>query len=58
MLRKEQSIKEVLIEGAVKMTIKTFYDKGLFENYDNADEVLKDYSFAERRVSKEEVKCH
>ena len=32
---------EVLIERAVKTTIQILYVKGLFDNYDNADEILK-----------------
>ena len=38
---KNQSEEEVLFEGAVKTTTKTLYDLGLFDGYDNADEVLK-----------------
>ena len=32
-----------LIESAVKATLQIFYDKGLFDSYDDADEVFKDY---------------
>ena len=39
----ERSIKEVLIEGAVKETIEKLYDKGLFSWFDNAAKVLKSY---------------
>ena len=39
----------VLIEKAVKTTIQILYDKGLFDNYNNADEALKDYQPIERR---------
>ena len=52
MLSNKQSVEEVSIEKAVKTTIEISYDKGLFDNYDNhdnADEVLKDYSFVSRR---------
>ena len=31
---------EILIRGAVKTTIQFFYDRGLFDNYANADKVL------------------
>ena len=31
----------LLIEKTVRTTIQIVYDKGLFDNYDNADEVLK-----------------
>ena len=38
---------EVLIEKAVKTTIQILYDKVLFDTYDNADEILKDFLFIE-----------
>ena len=38
----QQSLEEVLIERVVRTTTQILYDKGLFDNYDNADEVLKD----------------
>ena len=44
-----QSVEEVLIQRAVNMTIEIFYKKGLFDNYDNTDEVYKDFLFTERR---------
>ena len=47
MLSYKQSAEEVLIERTVKTTIEILYDKGLLDNYDNADEVLKHYLFAE-----------
>ena len=31
------------------MTIQILYDKKLFDNYDNADEVSKDFLFFQRR---------
>ena len=33
----KQSVEEVLIQRAVKTTIQILYDKGLFDNYQNAD---------------------
>ena len=45
----KQSVEEVLIRRAVKTTTKKLYDKGSFDNYDNTDEVLKDFLFVERR---------
>ena len=39
---KKHSEEEVLIEMVAKLTTETISDKGLFDNYDNADEVLKD----------------
>ena len=55
--------KEDLIERAVRTTIRNFYDKGLFDNYDNADQVLKDFSLVEvynrRRPDLEQSRgCH
>ena len=32
---------DLLIEIAVKTTIQILYDKGLFDNYDNGDQVKK-----------------
>ena len=37
------SIEEVLIERAVKAAVQLPYDKGLFDNYDNADGVLEGF---------------
>ena len=40
----------------MKTTIQTLYDKGLFDNYANADKVLEDFLFAtRRRPNSEEV---
>ena len=36
----KQSVEEILIQRAVKTTIQILYDKGLFDNYANADKVL------------------
>ena len=44
-----QSVEEILIQRAVKATIKILYDKGLFDNYANADKVLEDFLFTTRR---------
>ena len=41
-LSNKKPVEEILIEKAVKTTIRTLYDEGFFDNYDNADEVLKD----------------
>ena len=40
-MRDNKHFAEVLIEKTVKTTIQELYDTGLFDNYDNADEVLK-----------------
>ena len=45
--KKEQS-EESLIGRAVKSSIQKLYDKGLFENYVNADKKLKDCLRIER----------
>ena len=39
-----QFVEEVLSQKAVKTTIQILYDKGLFDNFSNIDEVLKDFS--------------
>ena len=44
----KQNVKENLIQRAVKTTIQILYDKGLFDNYANADKVL-DFLFTTRR---------
>ena len=45
----KQSVEEVLIQRAVKTTIQILYDKGFFDNYQNADKVLEDFLFTTRR---------
>ena len=45
----KQTVEEVLIQRAVKTTIQKLYDKGLFDNYANADKVLEDFLFTTRR---------
>ena len=45
----KQSVEEILIQRAVKTTIQILYDKGLFDNYTNADTVLEDFLFVTRR---------
>ena len=47
----KQSVEEILIQRAVKTTIQILYDKGLFDNYANADRVLEDILFTTRRGS-------
>ena len=43
------SIEEILIQRAVKTTIQILYDKGLFDNFQNADKVVEDFLFTTRR---------
>ena len=45
----KQSVEEILNQRAVKTTIQILYDKGLFDNFKNAEEVLKDFLFVTRR---------
>ena len=45
----KQSVEEILIQRAVKTTIQILYDKGLFDNYANADKVLEDFLFTTRK---------
>ena len=45
----KQSVENILIQRAVKTTIQILYDKGLFDNYANADKVLDDFLFTTRR---------
>ena len=45
----KQSVEDILIQRAVKTTIQTLYDKGLFDNYANADKVVEYFLFTTRR---------
>ena len=47
----KQYVEDFLIQRAVKTTIQILYDKGLFDNYANADKVLEDFLFVTRRDS-------
>ena len=47
----KQNVEEILIQRAVKTTIQILYDKGLFDNYANADKVLEDFLYTTRRDS-------
>ena len=44
----KQTVEDILIQKAVKTTIQLLYDKGLFENFQNADKVLEDFLFTRR----------
>ena len=48
-LSNKQCTEEVLIQRAVKTTIQIPYDEGFFDNFPNADEILKDLLFVKRR---------
>ena len=45
----KQNVEDILIQRAVKTTIQILYDRGLFDNFQNAEEVLKDFLFVTRR---------
>ena len=45
----KQNVEDILIQRAVKTTIQIPYDRGLFDNFQNAEEVLKDFLFVTRR---------
>ena len=45
----KQNVEDILIQRAVKTTIQVLYDKGLFDNFQNADKVLEDFLFTTRR---------
>ena len=45
----KQNVEDILIQRAVKTTIQILYDKGLFDNFQNADKVLEDFLFVTRR---------
>ena len=45
----KQNVEDILIERAVKTTIQILYDRGLFDNFRNAEEVQKDFLFITRR---------
>ena len=45
----KQNVEDILIQRAVKTTIQILYDRGLFDNFQNAEEVLKIFLFTTRR---------
>ena len=45
----KQNVEVILNQRAMKTTIQILYDKGLFDNYANADKVLEDFLFTTRR---------
>ena len=51
----KQSIEEQLVQRAVKATIQILYDKSVLDDYDNADEVLKDFLFTRKRLDSDQV---
>ena len=51
----KQNIEDILIQRAVKTTIQILYDKGLFDNYANADKVLEVFCLQRREDLSEQV---
>ena len=45
----KQNVEDILIQRAVKTTLQILYDRGLFDNFKNAEEVMKDFLFTTRR---------
>ena len=45
----KQSVEEVFVQKAVRTTVQILYQKDLFDNFQNADEVLKYFLFVTRR---------
>ena len=45
----KRNVEDILIQRAVRTTIQILYDKGLFDNYANADKVLEGFLFTTRR---------
>ena len=45
----KQPVEDILIQRAVKTTIPILHDKGLFDNFQNAEEILKKLLFTLRR---------
>ena len=52
----KQSVEGVLFQRAVKKTIQILYEKGVFDNYANADKFLASFLYTtRRRVDLDEV---
>ena len=45
----KQKVEDNLFQRAVKTTVQILYDRGLFDNFQKAEEVLKDFLFTTRR---------
>ena len=45
----KQNVEDISVQRAVKTTIQVLYDRGLFDNFQNAEEVLKDFLFVTGR---------
>ena len=51
----KQPVEDVLIQRAVKTTIQVLYGRIVFDNFQNVDDVLKDFLFTTSRPKVEEV---
>ena len=45
----KQTVEDISVQKGVKLTIQTLYDKGIFDNFQNADMVLEVFLFSPRR---------
>ena len=45
----KQNVEDILIQRAVKTSIQILYDRGLFDNFQNGEEVLKVFLFITKR---------
>ena len=45
----KQNVEDILVQRAVKTTLQILYDRGLFDNFQNADKVLEDFLLTTRR---------
>ena len=45
----KQSVEDIITQRAVKTTIQLLYDRGLFDNFQNADKDLEYFLFTTRR---------
>ena len=55
-LSKKQPTEEVLVQRVAETTIQILYDKGFFDNYNIANEVLKTILFTRRKTDLEQNK--
>ena len=47
-----QSVEKILIQRVVNTTFQVLYDDGLFDTFQNADKVLKDFLFTTSATEK------
>ena len=55
LLSNKQSLEEVSNQRALKTTLQILHDKGLIDNYNNADEVIKIFLFTTQSFDLEEI---